>query len=125
MNNDTVVYTFLYILSIAQVLIGVIFGFMVWLIRANKKELDEKLSLKQDITLCDEIKKGFQADFGRGERKFDELIHTLREQTKTFSGLSESLAKVVVRLDYIERRHTTYPPLHRRDEDQTIIPGCD
>jgi DNA repair exonuclease SbcCD ATPase subunit len=123
MQNDAVVHVFLYILTIVQALMGVIFGILVWMIRANKSEVDKRLEHKQDTALCDEIRRGFLADLDRGDKKFAEVIKEMREQTKAFSELSAYLSKIATRLDYLERRRSGEGVHHpyRRDEDNAVF----
>lgn len=132
MGNDKVVDIFLYLFGVINVLYGLVLWDIRRCIKQNKEDIDNELKLKQDAAVCLEIKKGFIADMSRGEKKFQELIHELKEHTKAFNSLQVSITQVVVRLEVLERRRFhNLPAVHpmRREEDihpedDTLIGGC-
>jgi hypothetical protein len=130
MGNDKVVDIFMFLASIIQLLVGSIVVYTLRAIYLLKEDMKQELSLKQDVSVCDVIKAGFVEDMKRGENKFAELIRELKEHTKAFNQVHEALVRVVLRLDYLERRKSD-APVHpfRREADvrdvgeTTLIPG--
>jgi len=93
------------VLSIAGLVI-VVYGAII-------NDLYHKLELKQDISLCQEIKRGIEADLARGDKRFDELLEELKSLSRCMADISKNLALTIQRLQAIEER---LPMLERRKE---------
>lgn len=88
-------------------------GLIVIVYGAIIHDLYAKLALKQDVALCQEIKRGLDADLARGDKRFDELLEELKQLAKAMHEISKNLALTIQRLQAIEDR---LPQLERRRE---------
>ena len=97
---------------IVEVVVSVA-GLIVIVYGAIIHDLYAKITLKQDISLCQEIKRGIDADLARGDKRFDELLDELKQLARCLNELSKNLALTAQRLQAIEDR---LPLLERREE---------
>jgi len=93
------------VISIAG-LVVVVYGAIIY-------DFYQKLDRKQDLSLCQEIKRGINADLARGDKRFDKLIEEIQENSRCLTQISENLALTIQRLQGLENR---LPVLERRQE---------
>jgi len=94
------------VVSIAG-LIVVVYGAIIY-------DIYQKMDLKQDKSMCEEIKSTIKTDLARGDKRFDELIEELKILSKRMAEISTNLALTIQRLQAIEDR---LPQLERRKDE--------
>lgn len=89
-------------------LVVALYGFILADIYQKLKALDDT---KQDVRLCEEVKKNFIVELAKGDKKFDEVLIEIKSLISAMALTNQNLALAVQRLQAVEEK---LPRLERR-----------